>query len=62
MTINEKQESVFVMPKAEINPAFNRSKSSSGGIPRNTVLAVESMEGRKQEKGISQDKTLIIKN
>lgn len=61
MTINEKQESVFVMPKAEINPAFNQSKPSSGDIWGNKVLAIESTEGRKQEQGISQAKTLIIK-
>lgn len=57
MTINEKQESVVLMPKAEINTAFTLSKPSSRGIRGNTVLAVETMEGRKQEKGISQDKT-----
>lgn len=56
LTINEKQESVVLMPKAEINTAFTLSKPSRG-IRGNTVLAVETMEGRKQEKGISQDKT-----
>lgn len=57
LTINEKQESVVLMPKAEINTAFSQSKPSSRGIRGNTVLAIETMEGRKQEKGISQDKT-----
>lgn len=54
MTINEKLESVFLMPEAEINPAFNPAKPSSESIPGNTVLAIGSMEGRKQEKGNSQ--------
>lgn len=55
MIINGKKESVFLMPKTEITPAFNPSKPSSEAIPGNTVLAIESMERRKQEKGISQD-------
>lgn len=60
MTINEKKESVFLMPKTEINPAFNPSKHSSEVIPGNTVLAMESMKGESKRKAFL--KTSIIQN